>query len=107
MKAPIPLGAIAMKRKFEKATAGKINKLIKKSLEYAYANYPSLAEFVKQHSQEMSEDVMRQHIELYVNNYSLDLGEEGKKAIEVLHRVFDSRTVAAEPTSLSGHLFLS
>jgi 1,4-dihydroxy-6-naphthoate synthase len=107
MKVPIPLGAIAMKRKFEKATAEKINELIRKSLEYAYANYPSLAEFVKQHSREMSEDVMRQHIELYVNNYSLDLGEEGKKAIEVLHNVFDSQAVVAEPASVSGDLFLS
>jgi len=55
----------------------------------------------------MSEDVMRQHIELYVNNYSLDLGEEGKKAIEVLHNVFDSQAVVAEPASVSGDLFLS
>ena len=66
----------------------KAEKLIRKSLEYAFKNYPLISDYVKQHSQAMSEEVMRQHIDLYVNNYSLDLGEEGKQAIESLHQVF-------------------
>jgi 1,4-dihydroxy-6-naphthoate synthase len=87
MNAPIPLGAIAIKRKFG-IVAERVNSLIKQSLEYAYSNYPSITGYVKQHSQEMSEEVMRQHIDLYVNNYSLDLGTEGRRAIETLHDVY-------------------
>ena len=88
MKAPIPLGAIAIKRKIEATVINKINGLIKKSLEYGFANYPLITDYVKQHSQEMSEEVMRQHIDLYVNNYSLDLGVDGRQAIETLHNVY-------------------
>jgi len=89
MKVPIPLGAIAMKRKFENPVAKRISKLVKKSLEYSFKNYPLVTDYVKEHSQEMSEDVMRQHIDLYVNNYSLDLGEDGKQAIGTLQKVFN------------------
>ncbi|MEO5562583.1 MAG: 1,4-dihydroxy-6-naphthoate synthase [Chitinophagaceae bacterium] len=87
-KAPIPLGGIAIKRSFDKATAIKVDKLIRKSLEYAFSNYPFITDYVKEHSQAMQEEVMRQHIDLYVNNYSLDLGNEGKDAINTLHEVF-------------------
>ena len=87
MKAPIPLGAIAIRRSSE-AVAETINSLIKQSLEYAYSNYPFIPDYVKQHSQEMSEGVMRQHIDLYVNNYSLDLGADGRHAIETLYTVY-------------------
>jgi 1,4-dihydroxy-6-naphthoate synthase len=69
IKMPIPLGGIAIKRSIDKPVGLKIESLIKKSIEYSFTHYPNIAEYVKQHSQEMSEDVMRQHIELYVNNY--------------------------------------
>lgn len=85
---PIPLGGIAITQSVKRSVALKINGLIRKSLEYAFKNYPLIPDYVKQHSQEMSEDVMRQHIDLYVNNYSLDLGDEGRIAIESLHVVF-------------------
>ena len=62
--------------------------MIRKSLEYAFSNYPLITNYVKQQSQEMNEEVMRQHIDLYVNNYSIDLGIEGKKAITTLFDVF-------------------
>ena len=88
MKMPIPLGGIAVQRNIDTAIQKKIDGLVRKSLEYAFANYPLITDYVKQHSQTMSEDVMRQHIELYVNNYSIDLGEEGKKAISVLYKTF-------------------
>ena len=66
-----------------------IDSLIRKSIEYAYLNhYKELTEYVKKHSQEMSEDVMRKHIELYVNNFSITLGEEGKKSIHKLLEVY-------------------
>lgn len=88
MHIPIPLGGIAISRDVRQKLALQVDQLIRKSLDYAFANYPSISDYVKQHSQAMQEEVMRQHIDLYVNNYSLDLGEEGKKAIEVLFEVF-------------------
>ena len=88
MELPLPLGGIAINQSIKRSVALKVNDLIRKSLEYAFTNYPLITDYVKQHSQEMSEEVMRQHINLYVNNYSLDLGDEGKLAIESLHEVF-------------------
>jgi 1,4-dihydroxy-6-naphthoate synthase len=88
MELPVPLGGIAINQSIKRSTAIKVNELIRKSLEFAFKNYPAIPDYVKQHSQEMSEDVMRQHIDLYVNNFTLDLGDEGKLAIESLHEVF-------------------
>ena len=88
MELPVPLGGIAINQSVKRSVALKINELIRKSLDFAFKNYPVISDYVKQHSQEMSEDVMRQHIDLYVNNYSLDLGDEGKLAIESMYEVF-------------------
>lgn len=85
---PIPLGGIVMKKNVDAKTHQRINELIKKSVEYAFEHYPVLSPFVKQHSQEMDESVMRQHIDLYVNNYSLSLGNEGKQAIKALLKIY-------------------
>ena len=85
---PIPLGGIAINQSVKRSVALKVNELIRRSLAYAFKNYPLIPDYVKQHSQEMSEEVMRQHIDLYVNNYSLDLGDDGRMAIESLHEVF-------------------
>lgn len=88
MGLPLPLGGIAINQSVKRSTALKADSLIRKSLEFAFKNYPAIPEYVKLHSQQMSEEVMRRHIDLYVNNYSLDLGEDGKLAIESLHQVF-------------------
>ena len=88
MELPVPLGGIAINQSVKRSVALKINELIRKSLDFAFKNYPVISDYVKQHSQEMSEDVMRQHIDLYVNNYSLELGDEGKLAIESMYEVF-------------------
>ena len=88
MKTPIPLGGIAISRSIAKATAIQINGLIRKSLEFAFQNYPVLSAYVRQHSQSLSEEVMRQHIDLYVNDYSLSLGDEGRSAIKILFDCF-------------------
>ena len=79
---PIPLGGIVIRRRFDPAIQAQINTLIRESIVFASNNYPALAPYVIQHAQEMEEDVMRQHIELYVNSYSLDLGADGKMAIK-------------------------
>jgi 1,4-dihydroxy-6-naphthoate synthase len=85
---PIPLGGIIMQNKFDLATQKKVESLIKKSVEYAFENYPEITDYVRSHAQEMSEIVMRQHIDLYVNNFSIDLGVEGRKAVETLLNVY-------------------
>ncbi len=81
---PIPLGGIVGKISLDLQLIKKVDSLIRKSLEFAFSNYPAITPYVKQHSQEMSEEVMRQHIDLYVNNYSLDLGTDGRSAVETL-----------------------
>ena len=94
---PIPLGGIVMKRSFSTGLQKKADALIRKSVEYAFANYPILAGYVKQHSQEMEEKVMRQHIDLYVNDYSIDLAEEGKEAVRKLLTVYQQVNPASTP----------
>ncbi len=81
---PIPLGGIAIKQKYSIEIQRKINRLLRKSIEYAFANPLSSKAFIKAHSQEMSDEVIQKHIELYVNNYSIDLGKKGKEAIELM-----------------------
>ena len=85
---PIPLGGIVINRKFEKQIQSKIDELIKKSIEFAFSNYPNLTPFVTSNAQEMSEEVMRKHIDLYVNQYSLGLGEVGKDAVKKMLQFF-------------------
>ncbi len=85
---PIPLGGIVMKNSFSPTLQTRVDALIRSSVEYAFSNYPLITDYVKQHSREMEESVMRQHIDLYVNNYSIDLGEEGKAAVKKLLDVY-------------------
>lgn len=87
--APIPLGGILAKKDLAPGIAEKIDALIRKSLEYSFKNYPALSDYVKQHAQEMEEQVMRQHIDLYVNNYSLNLGEDGHRAVQTLMDTYE------------------
>jgi len=86
---PIPLGGIVAKRSLDKSVTTKIDALIKESVQYAYQfHHDELTDYVKKHSQEMSEDIMRQHVDLYVNNFSVDLGEAGKGAVIKLLEVY-------------------
>lgn len=87
-KVPIPLGGIAIHQSIPTDRTKKIERLIRKSLEYAWSQYPTLGEFVLTHAQTMEEEVMRQHIHLYVNDFSLSLQEDGRKAIEVLFETY-------------------
>jgi 1,4-dihydroxy-6-naphthoate synthase len=98
--APIPLGGIIFRRDQPDVPA-KVNRLIRKSLEHAFTNYPHLSDYVKTHAQEMDENIMRQHIDLYVNNYSLTLGHEGENAIQTLLRTFARLHAGEEAGSLS------
>lgn len=80
----IPLGGIVANRNLPQNIQHKINRVLQKSVEFAFANPKSGLEFIRSHSQEMSEEVMYKHIDLYVNQYSVDLGTEGRKAIRIL-----------------------
>ena len=82
---PIPLGGIAIKRNLDNALQEKVQRLIRKSLEFAFENPAESLDFVKQHAQEMDAEVMQKHINLYVNDYSLSLGEKGKEAIQYMY----------------------
>lgn len=106
MKLPVPLGGIAIKRSIDRLLGLKVEKLIKRSLAFAFGHYPLITNYVKQHAQEMSEEVMRQHIELYVNDFSLDLGDRGKKAIETLYQSASTHIPVSSIQS-SSRLFLS
>ncbi len=82
--AAIPLGGIVAKRTLPGETGKKLTRLIQKSLAYSWSRYPELSDFIKNNAQEMEESVMRQHIELYVNDYSKALGADGHKAVRTL-----------------------
>lgn len=81
---PIPLGGIIAKHSLGDGLNKKINKIIRKSIEYAFSNRAELLDYIKEHSQELSDEVINQHINLYVNDYSNDVGQEGEKAVNEL-----------------------
>jgi 1,4-dihydroxy-6-naphthoate synthase len=82
--APIPLGGIVIKRSLPDDVKRAVNRVLRRSVEYACANRGASLPFVREHAQEMNEDVMYRHIDLYVNQYSVDLGAEGRRAVETL-----------------------
>ena len=84
----IPLGGIVINRKIDSSIQLQIDTLIKKSIEYAFTNYPELNDYIRNNAQEMNEEVMRKHIDLYVNDYSINLGEEGKNTVKKLLQVY-------------------
>ena len=85
---PIPLGGIVIKNSFDNALQLQVDSLIKKSIELAFEQLPEINDYIRLHSQEMSETVMRQHIDLYVNEYSLQLGTAGQKAVNKIMEVY-------------------
>lgn len=82
--APIPLGGIVIKRNLDSELQQKVNRVIRKSVEFAFANPESCMNYVKTHAQEMDEEVMKKHIALYVNKFSIDLGNEGINAVNLM-----------------------
>ncbi|MGE0566314.1 MAG: 1,4-dihydroxy-6-naphthoate synthase [Bacteroidia bacterium] len=88
INAPIPLGGIVANKNLPQNVIQDIDSLIKKSVEYAFANPESSMPYVREHAQEMSEEVMKKHINLYVNDFSIQLGELGNRAVELLFSRF-------------------
>jgi 1,4-dihydroxy-6-naphthoate synthase len=85
---PIPLGGIVGKRSIDEKTMMQVDALIKESMEYAFENYPLITDYVKAHSQEMEVEVMKKHIDLYVNKFSINLGAEGRNAIQQFMEIY-------------------
>lgn len=82
----IPLGAIVINRKFSAEIQQKVNRIMKRSVEFAFENPGESYPFVKKHAQSMDDDVIHSHINLYVNEFTRNLGFDGRKAVEALYR---------------------
>ena len=82
--APIPLGGIVISRLLPDDVKHCVNRVLRRSVEHAFAHRAETLPFVRAHAQEMSEEVMYKHIDLYVNEYSVDLGQKGRWAVELL-----------------------
>jgi 5,8-dihydroxy-2-naphthoate synthase len=101
--APIPLGGIVAKRSLPTDVQHRVNRVLRRSVEYAFAHREASLPFVREHAQEMSEEVMYKHIDLYVNEYSIHLGADGRRAVEVL---FGEGAEAGVIPPVSAPLFL-
>ena len=100
---PIPLGGIVANRSLPDEVKQRVNRVLRRSVEYAFAHRAASLPFVREHAQEMSEEVMYRHIDLYVNEYSVDLGAEGRRAVELL---FERARAAGIIPEVSQDLFL-
>ncbi len=78
---PIPLGCIAVRRDMDPETACHIQALIRAGIDHAFEHPDMGVEYIQLHAQEMDEQVIRQHIDLYVNDFSKDLGKTGEQAV--------------------------
>jgi 1,4-dihydroxy-6-naphthoate synthase len=91
---PVPLGGIVISRKIDGMVASKVERAIRRSIEYARTSPLESVDFIRQYASETDADVTREHIKLYVNDFSLSLGEEGRRAIEKLFAVAVEKGVA-------------
>lgn len=90
---PIPLGAIVIKRNIPDDVALKVNRVVRRSLEYAYKDSFASYDFVSGNAREMDSTVMNNHIKLFVNEYTINLGNKGREAIIELFRIAGEKGV--------------
>lgn len=83
---PIPLGGIAISRSLDESSKKQLDQVLSDSIKFAFENPKTILPFIKKYAQEMEEEVMFKHINLYVNEYSKSIGTEGKKAVLTLFR---------------------
>ncbi len=88
---PIPLGGIAVRKSLSGEIKQKIARVLRSSVEYALAHPAASSAFVRAHAQEMDEKVIRRHILLYVNRFSVNLGEEGWRAVSFFLKVLTGK----------------
>ena len=101
--APIPLGGIVIRRSLPDEVKQKVNRVLRRSVEYAFAHREASLPYVKAHAQEMSEEVMYKHIDLYVNDFTVDLGDEGRLAVR---RLFEQASESGLVPPVRDPLFL-
>jgi len=101
---PIPLGAIVVKRNIPMEIALKVNRIVRRSLEYAYKDSFASFQFVSEHANDMDSTVMNNHIKLFVNEFTLNLGMKGREAINELFKMAGERKVIP---ALPGRIFLT
>jgi 1,4-dihydroxy-6-naphthoate synthase len=101
---PVPLGAIVIKRNIPEDIALKVNRIVRRSLEYAYKDSFASYSFVASNAKEMESNVMNNHIKLFVNEFSLDLGVKGREAINRLFQIAVEKKVIP---SLPERIFLT
>ena len=80
-KCPIPLGGIVIHRKYSSEIQQKVDRVLKRSVEFALDNPDSGKDFVKCYAQELEDEVIKMHIALYVNNFTVNLGEAGRNSV--------------------------
>jgi 1,4-dihydroxy-6-naphthoate synthase len=80
----IPLGGIVIRRRLAPDVQQRVDRVLRRSVEYAFAHRDVTLPYVRAHAQDMNDDVMFKHIDLYVNDYSLDVGDEGRRAVDTL-----------------------
>ena len=81
---PLPLGGIVVRRELGEELKASVERVLRRSIEYAFANPMASREYVKAHARELEDDVIDKHIALFVNEFSLSLGEQGRRAIAYL-----------------------
>lgn len=100
----IPLGGIVIRREIPHEVKEKVNRVLKSSIEFAFNQPKDVMPYVRQYAQEMDEEVMIKHIGLYVNEYTLDLGEKGKSAIRKFFELANDRELVPE---INKNIFVS
>lgn len=100
---PIPLGGIAVRRAIPDAEKRKINRIIQRSVQYAFDHPSSSWDYVQKHAQEMDEDVIYRHINLYVNRFTKELGEQGRMAVQTM---FEKAVQQGLLNNIPKHLFI-
>ena len=100
-QSPIPLGGIVVKKDLPLDLKKTIDRVLQNSIEYAFKNPESSVDYMKQYAQNMNKEIMQQHINLYVNDFSFHLGEEGKQAINTLYqKAFDLKIIKHLPQNI-------
>lgn len=96
---PLPLGAILARRDLGEATIRALDNAVRQSLEYAYAHPQETVAYIKQYAQELEDQVIWAHIHTYVNEFSLEVGAEGERAVAELFRRAEAQGLIAPSTN--------
>lgn len=90
---PIPLGGIAIRRSLPEKIIQAVERSLIESIEYGLSHRDEAQGYIRRHAQELAPEVIDQHISLYVNDFSMDLGQEGVHAVETLFQLAQQRHI--------------